>query len=169
MGARGPKPKPAELRKLEGTYKPSEHGESVVIGGRPDALPAPDRLTEHEAAVWDEVVPPLLAVGLLDRVDTFALEALVLCVSRWREAEELLKVEGMFVQSPNGYRIAHPGIAVAQKAQSEYRSWCARFGLTPSDRIGLGMAAVRSRSLSQDLAERIGPSPRAKAKVKASE
>jgi P27 family predicted phage terminase small subunit len=169
MGARGPKPKPAEVRKREGTYKPSEHGEVVVIGGRPDDLPAPARLTEHEAAVWSEVVPPLLAVGLLDRVDTFALEALVLCVARWREAEDLLKVEGMFVESPNGYRIAHPAVAVAQKAQAEYRSWCARFGLTPSDRIGLGMAAVRSRSLSQDLAERIGPSPRARTKVKPSE
>lgn len=165
MGARGPKPKPAELRKLEGTYKPSEHGESVVIGGRPDALPAPDRLTEHEAAVWDEVVPPLLAVGLLDRVDTFALEALVTNVARWREAEEAVKRDGMLVMGRFDQPQAHPGIAIAQKAQAEYRSWCARFGLTPSDRIGLGMAAVRSRSLSQDLAERIGPSPRVKAKV----
>jgi P27 family predicted phage terminase small subunit len=169
MGARGPKPKPAEVRKKEGTYKPSEHGEVVVIGGRPDSLPAPAHLTEHEVALWDEVVPPLLKVGLLDAVDAFAIEALVLSVSRWREAEELLKAEGMFVSSPNGYRIAHPAIAVAQKAQAEYRSWCARFGLTPSDRIGLGMAAVRSRSLSQDLAERIGPSPRVRAKVAASE
>jgi P27 family predicted phage terminase small subunit len=152
---------------MEGTYKPSEHGEVIVLGGRPTDMPAPANLTEHEAAVWDEVVPPLLAVGLLDRVDAVALEAIACSVARWREAEEVLRAEGLFVASPNGYRIAHPAIAVSQKAMAEYRSWCARFGLTPSDRIGLGMAAVRSRSLSQDLSDRIGPSPRAKAKVKA--
>ncbi len=165
MGARGPKPKPAEVRKREGTYKPSEHGEVVVIGGRPDELPAPAHLTANEARVWAEVVPSMMEVGMLDRVDGPALEALVISVARWREAEDVLKDEGLFVASPNGYRIAHPAIAVSQKAQTEYRAWCARFGLTPSDRIGLGIAAVRSRSLSQDLSERIGPSPRVKAKA----
>lgn len=164
MGARGPKPKPAELRKREGTYKPSDHGEVVVLGGKPTTLPAPSNLTENEATVWDEIVPPLLEVGLLDRVDVPALEAIATSVARWREAELVLREEGLFVASPNGYRIAHPAIAVSQKAQAEYRSWCARFGLTPSDRIGLGIAAVRSRSLAQDLSDRIGPSPRVKAK-----
>lgn len=101
-----------------------------------------------------------MGAAVLDRVDALALEAMTRSVLRWREAEQLLDVEGLFVSSPNGYKIAHPGIAVAQKAQAEYRSWCARFGLTPSDRVGLGLAQVRGHSLAQDLADKIGASPR---------
>lgn len=165
MGARGPKPKPAEVRKREGTYRKSEHGEVVVLGGKPTALDAPAHVTERVRQAWGEIVPHLLAVGLLDRADVPALEALCSAVAQYREANEVIAAEGMFVESPNGYRIAHPAVAVANKAAAEYRAWCARFGLTPSDRIGLGIAAVRSRSLSEDLADRIGPSPRAKARA----
>lgn len=104
-----------------------------------------------------------MGAAVLDRVDAPALEAMTRSVLRWREAEQILDVEGLFVASPNGYKIAHPAIAVAQKAQAEYRSWCSRFGLTPSDRVGLGLAVVRGKSLAQDLADKIGKSPRASA------
>ena len=164
MGSRGPKPKPAEVRKREGTYSKAAHGEVVVLGGKPSALAAPEHVTDRVRAVWDEIVPTLLAVGLLDRADGPALEAMASAVAQFREANEVVEKEGMFVASPNGYRIAHPAVAVANKAAAEYRSWCARFGLTPSDRIGLGLAAVRSRSLTEDLAEKIGPSPRTRAR-----
>jgi P27 family predicted phage terminase small subunit len=162
MGARGPKPKPAEVRKREGTYRQSEHGPVVVLGGKPSAFDAPAHMSDRARAAWDELVPLLVPVGLLDRADAPALEAMCCAVAQWREANDVLQAEGLFVASPNGYRVAHPAIAVANKAAAEYRSWCARFGLTPSDRIGLGIAAVRSRSLSEDLADRIGPSPRVK-------
>lgn len=165
MGARGPKPKPAEVRKREGTYRKSSHGEVVVLAGKPAGLAAPEHLPERVREAWDQIVPPLVDVGLLDRADAPAVEAMCYAVAQFREANEVVVAEGMFVSSPNGYKIAHPAVAVANKAAAEYRSWCARFGLTPSDRIGLGMAAVRSRSLADDLAEKIGPSPRSRAKA----
>jgi len=165
MGARGPKPKPAEIRKREGTYRKSDHGEVVVIGGKPATLEPSSNLTPRERAAWDEIVPAMTSSGLIDRVDVPALEAIAISVARWREAEEVLREEGLFVASPNGYRVAHPAIAVSQKAAAEYRSWAARFGLTPSDRIGLGLAAVRSRTLSEDLSDRIGTNPRTAAKA----
>jgi P27 family predicted phage terminase small subunit len=130
-----------------------------VIGGLVDLEP-PDHLPSAARLVWRELVEPMMCAAVLDRVDAPALEAMARCVVRWREAEQVLDVEGLFVESPNGYRVAHPGIAVAQKAQAEYRSWCARFGLTPSDRVGLGLAVVRGKSLAQDLADKIGASPR---------
>ena len=165
MGARGPKPKPAEVRKREGTYSKAKHGEVVVLAGKPSGLDAPEHVTDRVRSVWSEIVPPLVEVGLLDRADAPAIEAMCVSVAQFREANEILASEGMFVASPNGYRIAHPAVAVATKAAAEYRSWCSRFGLTPSDRIGLGMAAVRSRSLKEDLAEKIGPSPRLREKA----
>jgi P27 family predicted phage terminase small subunit len=153
MGTRGPKP---AVRNADGTRRRSE---VTVIGGVNDLEPLP-HLPEHVQVVWRELVEPMRGAAILDRVDAPALEAMSRSVARWREAEQLLDVEGMFVSSPNGYRVAHPAIAVAQKAQTEYRNWCARFGLTPSDRVGLGMAVIRGKSLAQDLADKIGPSPR---------
>lgn len=153
MGARGPKP---AVRNPDGSKRRTE---VAIIGGLNDLEPLP-HLPMSVQAVWRELVDPMRGAAVLDRVDAPALEAMSRSVARWREAETVLDAEGMFVSSPNGYRIAHPAIAVAQKAQAEYRAWCSRFGLTPSDRVGLGMAVIRGKSLAQDLADKIGPSPR---------
>lgn len=114
-------------------------------------------------SVWRELVEPMRGAAVLDLVDAPALEAMSRCVVRWRLAEAEVDAEGLFWVLPTGHKQAHPGIAVAQKAQAEYRSWCSRFGLTPSDRVGLGLAVVRNKSLAQDLADKIGKSPRATA------
>lgn len=130
-----------------------------MIGGLMDLEP-PAHLPSAVCSIWRELVEPMSGAAVLDLVDAPALEAMSRSVLRWREAEAILDVEGLFVSSPNGYRVAHPAIAVAQKAQAEYRSWCTRFGLTPSDRVGLGLAQIRGKSLAQDLREKIGSSPR---------
>ena len=154
MGARGPKP---AIVTPDGKRRRSDVS---VIGGVVDLEP-PDHLPSATRAVWRELVDPMRGSAVLDLVDAPALEAMSRSVLRWREAEAILDVEGLFVSSPNGYRVAHPAIAVAQKAQAEYRSWCTRFGLTPSDRVGLGLAQIRGKSLAQDLVDKIGKSPRA--------
>ena len=156
MGQRGPKP---AIVTPEGKRRKSE---VAVIGGLRDLEP-PAHLPSAARVIWRELVEPMMGAAVLDRVDSPALEAMTRSVLRWREAEMVLDTEGLFVSSPNGYKIAHPAIAVAQKAQADYRSWCSRFGLTPSDRVGLGLAVVRGRSLVQDLADKIGVSPRVSA------
>lgn len=156
MGQRGPKP---AIVTTDGKRRRSD---VAVIGGLRDLEP-PTHLPSAAQSIWRELVEPMMGAAVLDRVDAPALEAMTRSVLRWREAEQLLDVEGLFIASPNGYKIAHPAIAVAQKAQAEYRSWCARFGLTPSDRVGLGLAVVRGKSLAQDLADKIGASPRVSA------
>lgn len=160
MGVKGPAPKPIAVRKREGTYNKAQHGEPVVIGGHLADLEPSDRLTPAGQKAWRELVPLMSASGLLDRADIGAVEMMVEAYAEWQEALELLKVEGSYVSSPNGYKIAHPAITVKNKAAQEYRAWSARFGLTPSDRVGLGIATIKGRSLAQDLTEKLGPSPR---------
>src|SRR5438067_503730 len=77
MGQRGPAPKPIEIRKQDGTYKASKHGQSIVVAGKALDLEAPAHLPDAFIAVWDELVPTLTQAGLVDRVDALALEALV--------------------------------------------------------------------------------------------
>lgn len=153
MGQRGPKP---AIVTADGKRRRSD---VAVVGGLVDLEP-PDHLPPVVQSVWRELVEPMRGAAVLDVVDAPALEAMSRCVVRWRLAEAELDAEGLFVSSPNGYKIAHPAIAIAQKAQAEFRSWCSRFGLTPSDRVGLGLAVVRGKSLAQDLADKIGKSPR---------
>lgn len=153
MGQRGPKP---AIVTADGKRRRSD---VAVVGGLVDLEP-PDHLPPVVRSVWRELVEPMRGAAVLDVVDAPALEAMSRCVVRWRLAEAELDAEGLFVSSPNGYKIAHPAIAIAQKAQAEFRSWCSRFGLTPSDRVGLGLAVVRGKSLAQDLADKIGKSPR---------
>ena len=160
MGVTGPKPKPAEVRRREGTLRKDRHGDVVVLGGRPSTVEAPAHLTDSAKAAWQEQVPLLIGAGILDLCDTAALEQMCSVIAQFRDAQAVIATEGMFVESPNGYKIAHPAVAVMNKAGSEYRAWCARFGLTPADRIGLGMAQLKGRSLAQDLTEKIGESPR---------
>jgi len=130
-----------------------------VIGGFKDLEPMPG-LPLYVQDVWRELVEPMRGAAILDIVDAPALEAMARCVARWRMAEAEVDNDGPFWVLPTGHKQAHPGIAIAQKAQAEYRTWCARFGLTPSDRVGLGLAQIRGKTLAQDLADRIGPSPR---------
>jgi P27 family predicted phage terminase small subunit len=96
-----------------------------------------------------------LQAGLLDRADAPALEAAARCIDRWRRAEDTLDAEGL-VQESHGGTHAHPCVAIAAKAQAEYRAWCARLGLTPVDRVSLGLASLRGQSLAQDIGARIG-------------
>lgn len=133
--------------------------DAVQIAPTSDVEPPRD-LPAGVRKVWSELARPMADAGLLDQVDAVALEAIARCVDRWRQAEQLLDEEGMFVASPNGYKVAHPAIAVSQKAQAEYRSWSARFGLTPIDRVSMGLAALRGKTLEQELTTKIGPSPR---------
>jgi P27 family predicted phage terminase small subunit len=133
-----------------------------MIAGRPSEMPPPEHLTKREARAWNENVPTLMHAGLLDGIDAGALEAMAKAMARAREAAEILASEGLFVESPNGYKIAHPAVAVEQKAWADYARWCGKFGLTPADRIGLGMAQLKGRTLAQDLTDKIGQSPRGK-------
>ena len=153
VGQRGPKP---AVKNPDGSARRSD---VAVIGGLVDLEPLP-HLPADVQAVWRELVAPMRGSAILDRVDAPALEAMSRCVARWRMAEAIVDEEGLFWVLRTGYKQAHPGIAVAQKAQADYRAWCGRFGLTPSDRVGLGLAVIRGKSLAQDLADKIGPSPR---------
>ncbi len=67
MGLRGPAPKPAALRVLEGTTRRDRmRREPSPTRGAPAC---PKWLTPEARAVWRQIVPDLAAIGLLCRVD----------------------------------------------------------------------------------------------------
>lgn len=142
------------VRDATGKVRPDARGSSPVRH-----LPPPDELPAGVRRAWAEIAEPMAQAGLLDKADAPALEAAARCIDRWRRAEEQLDREGLTIEAHGGEH-AHPCVAVAAKAQAEYRSWCARLGLTPVDRVSLGLASLRGQSLAQDIGDRIGTSPR---------
>ncbi len=65
MGARGPAPKPTQLKILQGTYRPDRANGSEVFPDAPAHLTAPDHLSKGAALdKWSELAPILSRNGL---------------------------------------------------------------------------------------------------------
>ena len=83
------------------------------------------------------MVALLEPLGLLAEMDRAALAAYCQCYSEWVQADETLNREGMTFTTPNGYVQQRPEVAIRQKARTDMLRFASRFGLTPSDRVGL--------------------------------
>lgn len=132
----------------------------VVVGASRVPVAPPKSLPKGARDAWVEIVGAIGDLGVVGRVDSVALEALSLIVSRWREAEARVEQDGLFLVHPNGHVYAHPAVKVAEKAQAEFVKWSAKFGLTPKDRVGLGIDLMEAEAMQNRIESRIGPSPR---------
>lgn len=67
--------------------------------------------------------------------DIKALEAYAANYSKWKRAEMDLIRNGLVIPiNDDGYEQPRPEVAIANKAQQEFRSWAKELGLTPSAR-----------------------------------
>ncbi|MDB5294742.1 MAG: phage terminase, small subunit, putative, family [Phycisphaerales bacterium] len=133
MGRRGPPPKPTALKIAEGN---PGHEKINRLEPRPDVA-APNRpawLTERAAAEWVRVVPELLSLGLLTRVDLAALACYCEAVSDLQGAIEMLAADGPTIDADSGYKLPHPAVAMKRAAMQAVRQFAAEFGLSPAAR-----------------------------------
>lgn len=70
----GRQPKSIEEHKNNGTYKPSRHDGRGISIEPLEALPAPVSLSKRAAEKWNEIVPAMLAAGLVSVVDAVILK-----------------------------------------------------------------------------------------------
>ncbi len=110
---------------------------------RPIAPKCPSWLDKEAKREWKRVAPELERLGLLTVVDGAALAAYCQAYARWKQAEELIKREGMTVTTDSGYMMPHPAVKIAEKAQQLIKSFCAEFGLTPSSRSRMQVPGVK--------------------------
>lgn len=136
--AGGPKI-PNNLRVLSGRGTRKD-GLETDSGGRP-ILPGPDfkreapvkpeGLSDDASWLWDRVVEQLMTVGLLKPIDAAALEAMCETFARWREAVRHRQEAGLMATNSQG-RVTAPWIGIEERANREFRAWCAEFGITPA-------------------------------------
>ncbi len=140
----GPPPKPTALKLLHGNP-----GQRKLPVNEPKPKPiAPDRpkwLTGEARKMWDRLAPELERLGLLTVVDGDALAAACQSYATWLECQLFMKKEGITYSHANvkGERNStlRPEYYAADKALSQYKSFCTEFGLTPASRTRLGSPA----------------------------
>jgi P27 family predicted phage terminase small subunit len=164
VGKRGPAPKPIEVAIADGTYRPDRHGREPVVLARRltlDEVKAPEHLSPGQAEAFEYVVELLsdvIEAGAIQEVDAPAVEAMSNSLWLYRKAAaEVASLTRLTIDTPNGSLQQHPAIGTMNKAGAEFRTWCARFGMTPSDRVGLGLQGAKTRNLTSQVADRLGP------------
>ncbi len=140
---RGRKPKPTNLKILEGNP-----GKRALPKNEPklglDSTEPPADLTDPKNAIglaeWKRIAHILAGAGVLTEGDKTALMAYCLCFQRWIDAEAKVREHGVFQETPNGYLQINPYMTVVSRCMEQMKSFMVEFGLTPSSRVRLSGA-----------------------------
>jgi P27 family predicted phage terminase small subunit len=139
--AAGRKPKPTNLKLIQGTYRsdrarPSEPKPRITIP------PCPKFLQGEAQKLFKETAKKLARIGLMTELDDMALSMLCQAWQEYLEATEQVRKSGILVKSPNGFPVLNPYLTVANQALKKVRALLAEFGMTPGSRsrINAGIA-----------------------------
>ena len=136
MGARGPAPRPARLKLLNGTAPGRDSGGRPVVGPLPAKRQAPEPpewLSDEARAECDRVVPELERLQILKPEDRACLVAYCETWSRFVAATAQVRSEGLMLVNPTtGRAHKNPVAAVAETAAAQLKTLAAEFGLTPA-------------------------------------
>ena len=142
MGARGPKPKPTQLRVLEGNPGPAP-----IADGEPRPAGAPEcpaYLSNDARTKWRDImasVPP----GMITIADAPLLEAFCEAWATFKQASERLNANrgDLFgdALAPGGR--PSPYLAIRSEAARTMASLATRLGLSPADRQGLKLGTPK--------------------------
>lgn len=135
-----PKPRPANLKLIEGRGNGRDSGGRLVK--EPPAfvrLPPqpPEMLTGEARAEWERVVPELQRLQLTKPVDAAGLTAYCLAWQRMVQAQAHVDEHGLLAETSQGMGVA-PWVRVLESASKDLRAWCAEFGLTPAAEAKVG-------------------------------
>ena len=138
MGARGTKPKPTALKKLDGNPGKRPLPAAEVTPRRTDLAP-PEGIGDEARRRWQEVVdamPP----GFITAADLPLLRVYADAWQTYHDAGETIKETGLIARSERtGTVYQHPAVGIRNQAAALIGCTAAKFGLTPSDRAGLEM------------------------------
>lgn len=139
---KGQKPKPKQLKLLEGDR--SKVGKANIPDepqglGRPRV---PIHLDADERKLWADMVASL-PVGLLTRADEATLERMAVAWWRFRATTATIRKTGYLVQSPMG-PIRNPLLVVQNVAAKEMHAAGSELGLSPVARARMTTAGLEN-------------------------
>jgi P27 family predicted phage terminase small subunit len=157
VGSRGPVANPnlyavnggADHRKARGTpaklapYNPTEPDWKQIFGKN---LPARKDASAH----WQWVVPQLLELGQLARIDIPTVTDCCLVYARLRQCERELSERGLLVDSERGLA-KNPVTTVLNQYRGAYQRYMTDLGLSPMARLRLGATEPEAPADDSDL------------------
>lgn len=132
MPVRGAKPKPIELKILEGN--PGKRKLPNLVPIPSSDITCPTFLSYSARREWKRIIPLLKVLGLLTGLDRAALALYCQWYGRWVDAEKTLKEKGPLYKTSDGKIIQSPMLVIARHASEITKSCLGEFGLTPSAR-----------------------------------
>lgn len=138
----GRRPLPTAVKKLRGN--PGKRALNAAEPAPPVGVPQmPKGLGKVAAAEWRSIVPDLIQLGVLTKVDGKALAAYCHAFARWFQAEREVERHGIIVEEPillmgeeTGFvRLKkNPACNVSETAMKIMKSFLVEFGMTPAAR-----------------------------------
>ncbi len=124
---------------------------------------APGDIPENLAAEWATVWQYLADTGRANLADTALVEAYIRAraISQRARAEHAADGSPLLATGSTGQPVEHPLLKLARESDRDAARYAERLGLDPTSRARLGMDTVPPVTLADDLASRIGRSPRA--------
>lgn len=145
MGTPGRKPKPTNLKRLQGNPGKRKLNKGEPTPERGDGPPdRPYGLATRRPTVakqWDEVAPQLHELGLLTGLDVGALRLMLEHYQVALEALAEMRQQDGTLQlvrtDENGVGRKHPMLQILRDNSTMYLKFAAEFGMTPSSRSRL--------------------------------
>lgn len=147
MGQRGPAPLPSNVHLLRGN--PSKKPFTELLDGvRPECaepdMPKCVKVRPAARKAWERIVPELLKLGLLARIDEVALTSYALSVADLHDAEAAIRAAnkaepdrphaGLITSTPSGYEQMSVLVQLKGRALDQLKHWLREFGMSPSAR-----------------------------------
>jgi P27 family predicted phage terminase small subunit len=128
--------KPTNLKVLEGNPGKRDIPKNEVKP-KPVANKCPSWLPDEAKAIWAEYAPKLERLGLFTEVDGIDFQNLCISAAEVRMHTEALMQNGYTTETPQGFIVQRPEVAMRNKAILMVTTLSAKFGMSPSDRAGL--------------------------------
>lgn len=126
--------KPAQLKVLEGNFRPDRDSQGVGES-RPVGVPdCPVWLPKKAKKYWKDIGPKLAAAGLLSVLDQATFAAHCDSVGKFEEVTRLLKtIDDAMDKTPNGLQIQSAMFTIRNKLWDQVMSSGGKFGLSAAD------------------------------------
>lgn len=147
MGQRGPAPKPAELRALEGGRGHRPIDLTAIFRPEVGVPTMPKHLSREGRKAWKRLTPELAHYNLISKVDSDALFMLCQTIGRLELAERAIAARqallidkgedpalALIGTTPKGMQVQSVMYQVLNREMEKLRHLLAEFGLTPAQR-----------------------------------
>lgn len=147
MGRRGPQPKSPDLRVLHGDRQ--DRLPDAPVPSEREVLP-PAGMSQGALAVWDDLVPELVRMGIVAAIHAPALRVLCDAVAIHAKASGHVARRGVIVTGDKGVKVKNPALQVLRDQAAVIKSFATEFGLTP-----LALQQLRTSKGQSHAAERL--------------